>query len=40
MQDNQGVYQQKIRDLIDDSGARLSVNINDLRKSNPGRAAA
>ncbi|KAK2162609.1 hypothetical protein LSH36_95g04000 [Paralvinella palmiformis] len=37
-QQDQGIYQQKIRDMIADGEIRLIVNINDLRKKNPARA--
>ncbi|KAI0207386.1 Zygotic DNA replication licensing factor mcm3 [Lamellibrachia satsuma] len=36
--EDQGVYQQKVRDMISDNEARLLVNINDLRRKNPKRA--
>ncbi|CAH1772733.1 unnamed protein product [Owenia fusiformis] len=35
---DQGIYEQKVRDMISDCEVRLSVNINDLRKKNPIRA--
>lgn len=36
--EDQGIYQQKVRDMITDDKCRLVVNINDLRKKNPKRA--
>ncbi|KAK2188881.1 hypothetical protein NP493_117g07014 [Ridgeia piscesae] len=36
--EDQGVYQQKVRDMISDNESRLLVNINDLRRKNPKRA--
>ncbi|XP_075893754.1 DNA replication licensing factor MCM3 [Nelusetta ayraudi] len=36
---DQGIYQSKIRDMISDNKARLIVNINDLRRRNEARAA-
>jgi DNA replication licensing factor MCM3 len=36
---DQGIYQQKVADMIADNEVRLIVNINDLRKKNPKRAA-
>uniref|UniRef100_UPI0037E7C9DF DNA replication licensing factor MCM3 n=1 Tax=Semicossyphus pulcher TaxID=241346 RepID=UPI0037E7C9DF len=36
---DQGVYQSKVRDMISENKARLIVNINDLRRRNEGRAA-
>ena len=38
LQEDQGVYVQKVRDMITDGLIRLVVNINDLRKKNPKRA--
>ncbi|KAM9798047.1 DNA replication licensing factor MCM3 [Neosynchiropus ocellatus] len=35
----QGVYQSKVRDMISENKSRLIVNINDLRRRNEGRAA-
>jgi len=37
-QQDQSVYQQKVKDMIADGEIRLIVNINDLRKKNPKRA--
>ncbi|XP_071097249.1 zygotic DNA replication licensing factor mcm3-like [Haliotis cracherodii] len=37
---DQGIYQQKVRDMITNSEVRLTVNVNDLRKKNPKRATA
>ncbi|CAL8394538.1 unnamed protein product [Gadus morhua 'NCC'] len=36
---DQGVYQTKVRDMISDNRSRLLVNINDLRRRNETRAA-
>uniref|UniRef100_A0A8C9YRY9 DNA replication licensing factor MCM3 n=1 Tax=Sander lucioperca TaxID=283035 RepID=A0A8C9YRY9_SANLU len=36
---DQGVYQSKVRDMISENKARLTVNINDLRRRNEARAA-
>ncbi|KAJ3607284.1 hypothetical protein NHX12_026795 [Muraenolepis orangiensis] len=36
---DQGVYQTKVRDMMSDNKARLLVNINDLRRRNETRAA-
>lgn len=36
--EDQGIYSQKVRDMISDSEVRLIANINDLRKKNPKRA--
>uniref|UniRef100_A0A3P9LU04 DNA replication licensing factor MCM3 n=1 Tax=Oryzias latipes TaxID=8090 RepID=A0A3P9LU04_ORYLA len=36
---DQGVYQSKVRDMINENKARLIVNINDLRRRNEARAA-
>ncbi|XP_033931850.1 DNA replication licensing factor MCM3 [Pseudochaenichthys georgianus] len=36
---DQGVYQSKVRDMISENKARLIVNINDLRRRNEARAA-
>ncbi|TNM94589.1 hypothetical protein fugu_017348 [Takifugu bimaculatus] len=36
---DQGIYQNKIRNMISENKARLIVNINDLRRRNEGRAA-
>ncbi|KAL5015401.1 hypothetical protein ScPMuIL_009671 [Solemya velum] len=35
--EDQGIYQQKVRDMITNNDIRLVVNINDLRKKNPKR---
>jgi len=37
-QQDQSIYQQKVKDMIADGEIRLIVNINDLRKKNPKRA--
>ncbi|XP_023808962.1 DNA replication licensing factor MCM3 [Oryzias latipes] len=36
---DQGIYQSKVRDMINENKARLIVNINDLRRRNEARAA-
>uniref|UniRef100_A0A3Q2QDU8 DNA replication licensing factor MCM3 n=1 Tax=Fundulus heteroclitus TaxID=8078 RepID=A0A3Q2QDU8_FUNHE len=36
---DQGIYQSKVRDMIGENKARLIVNINDLRRRNEARAA-
>ncbi|XP_008396383.1 DNA replication licensing factor MCM3 [Poecilia reticulata] len=36
---DQGIYQSKVRDMIGENKARLIVNINDLRRRNETRAA-
>ncbi|XP_069105784.1 zygotic DNA replication licensing factor mcm3-like [Argopecten irradians] len=36
--EDQGIYQQKVRDMITNNNVRLNVNINDLRKKNQKRA--
>ncbi|XP_058470376.1 DNA replication licensing factor MCM3 [Solea solea] len=36
---DQGIYQSKVRDMIGENKARLTVNINDLRRRNEARAA-
>uniref|UniRef100_A0A4W6CDM3 DNA replication licensing factor MCM3 n=1 Tax=Lates calcarifer TaxID=8187 RepID=A0A4W6CDM3_LATCA len=36
---DQGIYQSKVRDMISENKARLIVNINDLRRRNEARAA-
>ncbi|XP_045577097.1 zygotic DNA replication licensing factor mcm3 isoform X3 [Salmo salar] len=36
---DQGVYQSKVRDMISENNNRLIVNINDLRRRNEARAA-
>ena len=39
LQQDQGVYQSKVRDMISKNNCRLIVNINDLRRRNEARAA-
>ena len=39
LQNDQGIYAQKVRDMIANNEVRLIVNINDLRRKNPTRAA-
>uniref|UniRef100_A0A3Q3X459 DNA replication licensing factor MCM3 n=1 Tax=Mola mola TaxID=94237 RepID=A0A3Q3X459_MOLML len=36
---DQGIYQSKVRDMISENKARLIVNVNDLRRRNEARAA-
>lgn len=36
--EDQGIYQQKVRDMITNNEIRLKININDLRRKNPKRA--
>uniref|UniRef100_A0A667YUR6 DNA replication licensing factor MCM3 n=1 Tax=Myripristis murdjan TaxID=586833 RepID=A0A667YUR6_9TELE len=36
---DQGIYQNKVRDMIGENKARLIININDLRRRNEARAA-
>lgn len=38
-EEDQGVYQSKVRDMISDNQYRLIVNINDLRRKNEKRAS-
>lgn len=38
-EEDQGIYQSKVRDMISDSQYRLIVNINDLRRKNEKRAS-
>lgn len=38
MQEDQGIYQSKVRELISDNQYRLIVNVNDLRRKNEKRA--
>ncbi|KAJ1148955.1 hypothetical protein NDU88_001779 [Pleurodeles waltl] len=37
-EEDQGIYQSKVRDMISDNRFRLIVNVNDLRKKNEARA--
>ncbi len=39
LQEDQGVYQEKVREMIRGNSHRLIVNINDLRRKNAKRAA-
>lgn len=39
-EEDQNVYHKKVKTLIDESGQRLLIDINDLRKKNPNRAQA
>lgn len=39
LQEDQGIYQSKVRDMISDNQYRLIVNINDLRRKNEKRAS-
>lgn len=36
---DQGIYHQKVRDMVANSDIRIKVNINDLRRKNPKRCA-
>lgn len=36
--EDQGIYQQQVRDMITNNEIRLKININDLRRKNPKRA--
>ncbi|XP_021374912.1 zygotic DNA replication licensing factor mcm3-like isoform X1 [Mizuhopecten yessoensis] len=36
--EDQGIYQQKVRDMVTNNNIRLTVNINDLRRKNQKRA--
>ncbi|KAK7091922.1 zygotic DNA replication licensing factor mcm3-like [Littorina saxatilis] len=36
-EEDQGIYQQKVRDMITNTEIRLVVNVNDLRRKNPDR---
>ncbi|XP_073481262.1 DNA replication licensing factor MCM3 [Aquarana catesbeiana] len=38
-EEDQGIYQSKVRDMISDNQCRLIVNINDLRRKNEKRAS-
>lgn len=38
LQEDQGIYQSKVRELISDNQFRLIVNVNDLRRKNEKRA--
>lgn len=38
LQEDQGIYQSKVRDVIRESQYRLIVSINDLRRKNQKRA--
>jgi len=38
--DDQGIYDRLVRDMIEAKEQRITVNINDLRRSNPERAKA
>ncbi len=40
MQEDEGVYQDKLKMLIANDESRLIVNINDLRRKNPRRTKA
>lgn len=39
LQESDGTYSQLVKDLVADKGKRLLVNVNDLRRRNPVRAA-
>ncbi|XP_059158945.1 zygotic DNA replication licensing factor mcm3-like [Physella acuta] len=36
-QDDQGIYHQKVRDMVANNDVRIKININDLRRKNPKR---
>lgn len=38
-QQDQGIYQSKVRQMISENKSRLIVNLNDLRRRNEKRAA-
>lgn len=38
LQEDQGIYQNKVRELISDNQYRLIVSVNDLRRKNEKRA--
>lgn len=38
LQEDQGIYHSKVRDMISDNQYRLLVSINDLRRKNEKRA--
>lgn len=38
-QQDQGIYQSKVRQMISENKSRLIVNLNDLRRRNEQRAA-
>ena len=38
LQEDQGIYQSKVRELISDNQYRLIVSVNDLRRKNEKRA--
>ncbi|KAK9296629.1 hypothetical protein QLX08_009453 [Tetragonisca angustula] len=38
--EDQGIYTTLVKNMIEENGRRLYVNINDLRKKNPARAAS
>ncbi len=40
IQEDEGVYQDKLKMLIANDESRLIVNINDLRRKNPRRTKA
>ena len=39
LQESEGIYSQLVKDLVTDKSKRLLININDLRRKNPVRAA-
>lgn len=39
-EEDEGIYQRRVKNMIEDKRCRLVVNINDLRRKNPARAAA
>ena len=38
LQEDQGIYHEKVKEMVRSQGRRLIVNINDLRRKNPQRA--
>jgi hypothetical protein len=39
LQESEGIYTQLVKDLVAEKSKRLLININDLRRKNPVRAA-
>ncbi|KOB66964.1 Minichromosome maintenance 3 [Operophtera brumata] len=37
-EEDQGIYMERVKQMISDKSQRLTVNVNDLRRKNPGRA--
>lgn len=40
LQEDKGIYNAKVKTMIEDKKIRITVNVNDLRAKNPKRAAA